>query len=160
MPRGSNIKKGMRPGGRSKGTPNKRTLERIEEARIAVENAKGAGKKLAKDVLEEFMHLFAQMALAYQPATPGMVRAPGPKGRAKGDEAKFQIYSKLTVDTAKALADFQSPKFRAIMVSAPAAGAGELGQPVVGRQGNVVTIDDPVAAARVYARIMKQGAAG
>jgi hypothetical protein len=149
----------MRPGGRQKGTKNRRTIEAAEEARIAVENAKGAGKKLAKEVLEDFMHLFAQMAMAYQPATPGMIRPPGPKARAKGNEEKFQVYSKLTVDTAKALADFQSPKFRAIMVSAPAAEHGD-GAPQITKDGNVLTIDDPIAAARVYARIMKSGAPG
>lgn len=150
MPKGSNIKKGMRPGGRKKGGLNKRTIEKVEEARIAVENSRGAGKKLAKEVLEDFMHLFAGMAASYQPLPPGIVDA-----RRQPDEEKFQIYAKLAVDTAKALADFQSPKFRAIMVTAP---TGDPEKPMVTRDGNLLTIDDPIAAARVYARIMKAGA--
>ncbi len=154
MPRGSNIKKGMRPGGRKAGTPNKRTLEAVEKARIEVENARGANKRLAKEVLEDFMHLFASMAATYQPLQPGME----PDEKRSPDEEKFQIYAKLAVDTAKSLADFQSPKFRAIMVTAPA-GGDDIGKPLVSKDGNVLTIDDPIAAARVYARIMK-GAAG
>src|SRR5512147_1620061 len=121
MPRGSNIKKGMRPGGRSKGTPNKLTVQKTEEARIAVERARGSGVKLGKEVLEEFMMLFAGMAAAYQPLPPGMA---APSGRMP-DENRFLVYAKLTVGTAKALADFQSPKFKAIMVAAaPGGGTG------------------------------------
>lgn len=158
MPKGSNIKKGMRPGGRKKGGLNKRTIEKVEEARIAVENARGAGKKLAKEVLEDFMHLFARMADAHHGAALGQQTAIQPNGNKpvfEPSEEKFQIYAKLAVDTAKALADFQSPKFRAIMVTAP---TGDPEKPMVTRDGNLLTIDDPIAAARVYARIMKAGA--
>jgi hypothetical protein len=162
MPKGSNLR-GKKFGGRKKGTPNKRNSEAVERARIEVENALSEvdprsnpvqvlKKKLAKDVLEEFMMLFAGMAAAHQPLPEGM---PVPPGR-KPDEAKFQTYAKLTVDTAKALADFQSPKFRAIAVVAPPPEMLPT-RPLLSKD-NVVNINDPAAIARVYQQMVKRSA--
>jgi len=147
-------------GNTRKGVPNRRTFEAVEKARIEAENAaaghSGSGraeamkKKLGKDVLEEFMHLFAGMAAAHQPLPDGMAVPPG----RKPDEVKFLVYAKLTVDTAKALADFQSPKFKAIMVSA--APDQQPNQPMRTVGGdNVVPLNDPIAMARVYQRLVK-----
>lgn len=146
MPKGSNIKKGMRPAGRQKGTPNKRTTELVERARVQAEQAKGRNVKLGKDVLEEFMLLFGGMAASHQPLPPGVSR-PGHVS----NEEKFLVYARLTVDTAKALAEYQSPKFRAIMVTAPAAET-----PPRTIDGNVTQLKDPVAMARVYAQMVKR----
>lgn len=150
------VKKGQRFGGRSKGTPNKRTTEMVERARIEAENAarghargRAEGlKKLGKEVLEDFMHLFAGMAATYQPLPPGVVAAS--PGR-EPNEDKFLIYAKLTVDTARSVADFQSPKFKAIMVT-----AAPPENPPKHVDGNVIPIDDPVALARIYQRRIKQ----
>lgn len=118
MPRG-----GARPrAGRKFGIPNKATIERREQARIDVENA-AAGtsgdvaeaatvprKKLAKDILEEFMYLFAGMATFYKMASPS--EAPNPNA----DERKFRDYAMLATQTARDLAPFQSPKLSAVAV--------------------------------------------
>src|SRR5580658_6757487 len=106
--------------GRRKNVPNRRTVEALEQARIDAENAMAPPepgkprKKLAKEVLEEFMMLFAGMAATHQPLPAGVEL----EGRSP-DEAKFLKYAELTVSTAKALAEYQSPKFRAIMVASP-----------------------------------------
>jgi hypothetical protein len=143
--------KGRKIGGRVAGTPNKRTQELIDKARLDVENAqaghRGGPRKLGKEVLDEFMHLFAGMAAHHQPVPEGAIV---PAGR-KPDEAKFLIYAKLAVDTARSLADFQSPKFKALMVSV----APDV-QPPKQIDGNVVQLNDPVALARVYANMIKQ----
>lgn len=141
-------------GGRKAGGMNRRSIQKIEEARIANAVTRGQGKKLGKEVLEEFMHLFAGMAAQYQPLPEGM---PIPPGR-NPDEEKFLGYAKLAVDTAKALADFQSPKFKAIAVVAPPPGAGDdLANPITRSQaGNIVRINDPAALARVYQKMIKQ----
>lgn len=158
MPRGSNVQKGQRNGGRQKGTPNKRTTERLEQERIAlqaqreVDRARQANTKLGKDVLEEFMKLFAGMAAASQPIPVGVASPPGHRA----DEKKFLIYAKLTVDTATALAAFQSPKFKAIQVFAPPPTPLPAPTPAGPDGSNVITIDDPVALARVYQRMVKQ----
>jgi len=101
--------------GRKPGIPNKATVERALEAAKQNAEAKANGKKLAKEVLEEFMLLFAGMAAAYQPLPPG---TPVPPGR-EPNEAKFITYAKLATDTAADLAPYQSPTFRAIGVMAP-----------------------------------------
>ena len=144
-------KPGERRGGRQAGTPNRQTVEKLEQARLHVENARGAGKKLGKEILEDFMHLFAGMAATYQPLPAGVVDE-----RRSPDEDKFLVYAKLAVQTAKDLADFQSPKFKAIMVQ------GTIDVPSQGTSrtegDNVVTLNDPIALARVYKRLISGAA--
>jgi hypothetical protein len=104
------------PGGRPRGSRNKLTIEREEKARIAEQMLTGGKpEKLGKQVLHDFMELFAGMAAAYQPLPPGVVSAPG----RTPDDAKFEKYARLAVDTAAKLAEYQSPKLKAIAVVPP-----------------------------------------
>ena len=143
MPRGS--KPGEHRGGRKKGSPNKKTLEALERRRVLAENAekaeaekaalvaesaKVAKLKLGKDVLEEFMMLFAGMAAFYQPHPEWRPRL-DTDGKPVLDngrpvlenanpnmsEPQFLRYAVLARDTAKDLAPYQSPTFRAIVVA-------------------------------------------
>lgn len=110
--------------GRPKGAKNKTTIERnriaAEIAARTVIDAKTTGKKLAKEVLDDLMHLFVGMAAHHQPTPPG---AP-PVAGARPDEARFEKYARLALETARALASYQSPTFRAIVV-APAPDANQ-----------------------------------
>lgn len=133
MPRTGNppvTPKGMRYGGRKRGTKNKKTVERelIEErekgARIAAAEMKAAdyaGRKLAKEVLDDFMQLFAGMAATYQPMPPDALIPPG----RQPDEERFEKYGKLAVQCARDLAPYQSPTFRAIMTAPPPPDPGD-----------------------------------
>lgn len=103
--------KGQRFGGRVKGTPNHATVEKALKAQRELEAAKASGKKLAKEVLEDFMHLFAGIATTHQPFPPSRQQNP------HYNEDLFEKYAKLTVDTAAQAAKYQSPQYRAIMVS-------------------------------------------
>lgn len=141
---GGGSKKGERRGGRKKGVPNKANIERALLAERELIGAKAAGKKLAKEVLDDFMQLFKGIAETYYAVLPG---APIPKSHSR-NEAMFEKYAKLTVDTAKALATYQSPTFRAIQVIAP---PGPDKPPQIG-DGNVIRLDDPDALMRVYKR--------
>lgn len=147
MPRGA--APGERRGGRTKGKKNRGTIEKervaAEIAARTVMDARVAGKKLAKEVLEEFMFLFAGMAATYQPLPPGTITPPGHEP----DPAKFNEYARLTVHCASKLAPYQSPTFAAIAISTP-------GLPVPSQPSgdNVIRLDDPIALARVYARIV------
>jgi hypothetical protein len=100
MPRGGKrINAGRKPG-----TPNKATVERRERARIAAENATckfGTEKLLATDVLEKRMMDFDRKASFYD---------------AFGDEGLFRYYAQMTVQTAKELAPYQSPKLTAVAI--------------------------------------------
>jgi hypothetical protein len=67
---------GARPGaGRPRG-PSKATIEQGLIAARTVADTKVAGKKLAKEVLEDFMHRTAEMAAHFRPALPGSPRNP------------------------------------------------------------------------------------
>jgi len=61
-------------GGRKAGVRNKTTQRRIDGAERAIVLAKAGGKRLAREVLEDFLELFSAIALTHQPAPPGAVR--------------------------------------------------------------------------------------
>jgi hypothetical protein len=104
MPRGGS-KPGERRGGRQKGTPNRKTVERnllvermLEHPPAGIETG-----KLGREVLAQYMNTFDQLAEQYR----------------KTNEPKFRQYAELTVACAKALAPYQSPTYRAVVVSPP-----------------------------------------
>jgi hypothetical protein len=101
--------------GRQRGVPNRRTVEAALEAERAVTAARTSQgiKKLGKEILDDFANLFAGMAAYYQPAPDGMPARPNQ------NENKFDKYAVLAVKTAEKLAEFQSPKFRALMITPP-----------------------------------------
>lgn len=167
MPAGS--KPGERRGGRPKGVPNKKTIERLEAERIerqvqselarrlkdadraekALEAAKARGKKLAKDVLAELMEAFYGVAAMYQPIPAGQIIPPG----RTPNEDKFEKWGRLTGEIAGKLAPFQSPTFRAIQVVAPTPeSVAPAPRQIEG--GNVIDMTDPVELSRIYQRRM------
>jgi hypothetical protein len=66
------------------------------------------GGKLGREVLAQYMNTFDELAEQYR----------------KADEAKFRQYAELAVACAKALAPYQSPTYRAIVMTSPDAGNG------------------------------------
>jgi hypothetical protein len=86
-------------GGRTKGVRNKKTLSRIAEAEAVVASSRAKGRKLALEVIEDYMQLFSALAMT-----------------SKDNEATFEKYARLTVETATALASYQSPKLKAVFV--------------------------------------------
>jgi hypothetical protein len=113
MARGSNP--GERRGGRPKGGKNKATLERAVIAERIMNETQMTGRKLGKEVIEEFMNMFGGIAAAFQPqpAAQGQPLTPQDMKRwgASADEPLFEKYAKLALKAANDLADFQSPKF-------------------------------------------------
>jgi hypothetical protein len=159
MPRGDHVKKGMRYGGRQKGTPNRKTTEEIEKNRIAkqaqeeVNKAAIAKVKLGKDVLEDYVTAFHNLAAYYQNRIVKALseaKPPDPK-----DLAEFEKWGGLVTQTAKSLADFQSPKFKAIAVMAPPPNPTAT-QQASGKGAKVIELNDPTALAKVYAQMVKK----
>jgi hypothetical protein len=117
MPAGA--RPGERRGGRQKGTKNRTTIERelLDQRQYVAEHvyqrAKLRGHKLAKETLDEFMIVFAAMATHYRPCLDGTSVNPNQ------NEEKFERWARLVIDAAKALAPYQSPTFRAIVVAPP-----------------------------------------
>ena len=109
MPRGGS-KPGERRGGRQKGTPNRKTIERqlITERMLEHPSAGVESGKLGREVLAQYMNTFDELAEQYR----------------KADEAKFRQYAELAVACAKALAPYQSPTYRAIVMTSPQGSAG------------------------------------
>lgn len=128
---------GVRPGsGRRKGTKNKAVIEReaaakmaervaLERERLKAEDAaremiivKTAGRKLAKEVGEDFLTLFAGLAAVYQPL-PDLKEGEAPPEGRMPDELKFNRYAKLAMEMVKALLPYQSPALSAVMIAPP-----------------------------------------
>lgn len=159
MPKGSNIKKGMRPAGRKAGTPNKRTQEAILRekipAQIAAEVQRGGDvtgrlhHALAKDVLDRYMHQFDRLAQSCRPIEVNETR---PKGH-RTNEKRFLTFAEMAIETGKALAKYQSPTFRAVHLVVPPAGLGPDALPPPGNDDKMY--DDPQTLTRHYQRTMK-----
>lgn len=105
---------GARPGGgRPKGIPNKATMERALIAEQVMDRAKMSGKKLGKEMIEEFAVLFGGIMARYQPQQiPGSTEL---KWEDKAEE-RFYRYGQLALKAASELASYQSPKVKAIMI--------------------------------------------
>jgi hypothetical protein len=96
------------------------TIEKALIAQRTIDNAQANGQKLAKEVLEDFMNLFAGMAAYYQPTTPE-----APRQNNNANPETFEKWAIHAVDAARMLAPYQSPTFRSVMVApAPNANAG------------------------------------
>jgi hypothetical protein len=102
MPRGS--RPGERRGGRQKGTPNRATVERAAIAARIADEANMRGQKLGKEYLAKYAGLFDEMA---------------DERRLAGDAAGFERWARLCCATAKDLAPYQSPTYRAVVIAPP-----------------------------------------
>jgi hypothetical protein len=107
-------KRGRKPGtpktgGRKVGTPNKATIEKALIAEREALQARVEGRKLARDVLDQLMHIFFNMAELYAPQ-PG--QKPDPE-----QALQFERWSMHAFHVASELAPFQSPTYRAVMVA-------------------------------------------
>lgn len=132
----------------------------MEERRLAeeakrAEREKAAQEKahipLGKDMLEDYMVAFAGIAAIYQNKLLAEYQATETMNTATLNE--FERWGSLTASTAKSLADFQSPKFKAIaMMTAPADNNND-GKMI---DGKVTRINDAVGAQRVYVNIVKR----
>lgn len=106
---------GARPGGgKRKGQWDRATLEAelaaAKQQLAQVESRQQKGHKLAVEVLNDVMHVAYGMMAACQPLAPGETLVPG----RKPDPAEFKEWMRITVDTAKELAPFQSAKFKSV----------------------------------------------
>jgi hypothetical protein len=125
MARGSKPGEGNRGGGRKKGQVNKATIEKAALAeRIMQEAGPKPGRKLGKELLEEFATMFAGLAASFQPV-PAVSGAPlsatDMEAWAKSyKEPLFEKYAKLAAKCANDFADFQSPRMGTVQVPAPA----------------------------------------
>jgi hypothetical protein len=93
--------------------------------------------------LEEMMEIFVGATAYFQPTIARGV-APNPNQ----DWNEFEKWARLVMECAAKLAPYQSPTFRAGVVTAPPPPRPE------DSSNNVIPMNDPVAAARIYRRIV------
>lgn len=135
-------------GGRQKGSLNKSTIERLQSAERTVQQAKASGKKLAFEVLEDFMLLATGIAAAHQPLPPG---APPREGH-RADEEKFWRAAEFARQCARDLIDFQTPRLKAVVhVDAGNAPGPQTASPKI---IDLQAANDPGDIARAYRRMI------
>jgi hypothetical protein len=124
MPRGSKPGEGNRGGGRKKGKLNKTTIERAALAERIMAEAAMSGKKLGKELIEEFAVMFGGLAAAVQPVGTGpnghVTRPDVLNWIGTKQESAFERYSKLALKAASDLAEYQSPKLAPVHMASPA----------------------------------------
>lgn len=134
-----------RPTGTRRGVPNKKTQAHIRAAGSRAAEARKLGRPQAVEVLDNLMNTAMTMASQYQPPAAGME----PK-----DHDKFLEWIQTAGVFAKHLADFQSPKFRAVVVQTPTPiGDADM---TIDQEGKILEIDDPKKLARVYAQMVRR----
>ncbi len=148
MPRG-----GQRPNaGRKRGSLNRRSIG-LAERMVGVGTTSSPSpvpqqpqsNPLARDILEDFMLRYADMALYHQPRPAD--QSPNPYA----DEEKFFRYSRFVLRFASALAPYQSPTLRTIVVAPPPTNdSGEASKFFEDRSKPI----DPIEATRMYRRLM------
>lgn len=128
--------KGVRYGGKQKGTKNKRTIERERAAQLELERAALAAKaaesgsevdkaraqqhRLMKDVGMDMTRLAAGLAAYYQPWPQWVPDGLGGQKNANPnhDEGRFRYYLEMSLQGARDFAAFESPKLAAVMLQA------------------------------------------
>ena len=110
--------------GRKTGGRNWTTIERAAIAERIVEQAAGQpGKKLGKEILEDFANIFGGLAAAFQPVGTGpggtLNEADLKAWAASYKEPLFEKYAKLAAKCASDFADFQSPRLSRVQTAAP-----------------------------------------
>jgi hypothetical protein len=110
--------------GRKSGGQNRATIERAALAERIVAEAEGKpGRKLGREMLEDFANMFGGLAAAFQPigSGPGKTLTDADL-KAWADSYKeplFEKYAKLAMKCADAFADFQSPRLSRVQAPSP-----------------------------------------
>jgi hypothetical protein len=151
-----------RPKGRTAGSLNKRTTQRLIEVGKQVAEVKKLGQKKATEVLNELVQTSRGMVGLYQRK---VVTADGSAIRddvKQEDVDNFWEALSLAIVAAKGLAPYQDPMISRIELSStmtpgmPLMGPAEAGDRAKVVEGKVIGIDDPVALGRLYARAVNK----
>ena len=157
MPRGGS-KPGAGRGGRKPGIKNKLTIEREAlAAQAIIDGAKKHGAPvIGKDVLERLVRVAEQAVYLHQPTTEAE-KLKGVQPNPDGDWERFGDWFDRTAFVAKELAKYQSPTFKAVMVST-SPGESNPPQKQIEGQANGATGEDRLQkASQSYLMLVKGG---
>jgi len=163
---GGGSRPGERRGGRTRGTPNKATVARLEEVRVAEEVAAeidadpvalraaiqraGARGFRGKDELIELGKVVKNHLVDFQAAALAAGK-PGTKEYNAALWDKFKVWAEFFADVCNRVADFQDPRLKATMAMQLSSDAPK----VINEGTEFVRTGDPVAAARAYQRFIQ-----
>jgi hypothetical protein len=85
------------------------------DAKRAVAEARAQGRKLAKEIADDFMHIWANMAMEVRPVTKKEI-ARGAEPNPNADEAKFKAISANLLGWVSLLLPYQSARLMGIRV--------------------------------------------
>jgi hypothetical protein len=110
--------------GRKVGGKNRATIEKAALAERIIAEAEGRpGRKLGREMLEDFATMFGGLAAAFQPVGTGpnntLTEVDLELWAKSYKEPMFEKYAKLAAKCADAFADFQSPRMSRVQVAAP-----------------------------------------
>lgn len=150
MPRGN--PKGV---GRPKGTPNKRTLQKLQEAGKTIAEAKGGDVVRAKNVLADLTKTAVGFTAHYQQKMIAWEADPANAGKLPPADLvdRFMHGLNTAIKAAKALAPFQDPTFSAIKVSMSPLDIPE--PKLIEGKAAKIDIKDPVELARLYSTLVR-----
>jgi len=146
---------GKKTGGRTKGTPSKKTLARLKELSDQAAAAKRLGKKRAVEILDDLMQ--TAMSFAAMEQRKILEYPLNEEGKREVPQQMLDRFWKAMECAgtfAKALAPFQDPTFSSIKV-ATLPPAPEPSQEPKTIDGKAIRLDDPVAISRVYQQLVR-----
>ena len=150
---------GKREGaGRPAGSLNKRTSNQILDAKRAVAEARAQGRKLAKEVADDFMTIFANMAMEVRPVTKreldrGVPRNFIDQAHPNGDEKKFNAITAILHGWVSLLLPFQSARLMGIRMDIADVAEGDVEE--VGAMATLERLLDGYAQANEEERRFK-----
>jgi hypothetical protein len=102
-----------RPQGRPPGSRNRRTTNQLLDAKRVVAEARAQGRKLAKEVADDFMTIWANMAMEVRPVTKREIER-GVPPNPNADEPKFRAVSAILKEWVALLLPYQSARMAQI----------------------------------------------
>lgn len=150
-------KPGERRGGKQKGTPNKRTVAKLQEIGAEIAAAKkGEGPVRARDQLSDLTKTAVGFTAHWQKKMLEWERDEKNVGKIVPAEYvdRFMLGLNAAIRAASALAPYQDPKLAAIKVSMSSFDIPEAPKVIEGK-ATKIDIKDPVELARVYASMVR-----
>lgn len=153
-------KPGERRGGKQKGTPNKRTVAKLQQIGAEIAAAKKAGGPVrARDVLSDltktavgFTAHWQQKMMAWEAAEASKpVPAPIPPEYVE----RFLEGMAAATRAAAALIPYQDPKLAAIKVSMSPFDVAPEPKTIEGKAIKPIDIKDPIELARIYSQVVR-----
>ena len=143
------------PGGRPKGSPNKRTVQKLIETGREIAKAK-LDVPRAKNTLADLMQTATGFTAMYQRKLLEFEADPANAGKLPPAELvdRFMMGLNTAIRAARALAPFQDPQFSAIRAAMSPLDVPDAPKVVEGK-ATKIDLNDPIELARIYHSLVR-----